>query len=69
MLCSVLTHIHILKLYFAKSYRKEKMAQGRGLSAMFVLLCVLVLLSEMSHATTYVVGDDKGCSFIVFFKH
>jgi len=41
----------------------EKMGQGRGFSAMFVLLSVLVLMSEMAHAATYVVGDKNGWNF------
>jgi len=39
------------------------MAQGRGFSAMIIFFCVLVLLSEMSHAATYVVGDKNGWNF------
>ncbi|WVY92864.1 hypothetical protein V8G54_031952 [Vigna mungo] len=39
------------------------MGQGRGFSAIIVSLCVLLLLSHMALATTYVVGDDKGWGF------
>ncbi|XP_014517504.1 basic blue protein-like [Vigna radiata var. radiata] len=39
------------------------MTQGRGFSAIIVSLCVFLLLSDMAHATTYVVGDDKGWAF------
>ncbi|WVY92466.1 hypothetical protein V8G54_031554 [Vigna mungo] len=49
--------------YSFQRYRKEKMGQGRGFSAIIVSLCVLLLLSHMALATTYVVGDDKGWGF------
>jgi len=39
------------------------MAQGRGFSAMILFCCVLVLLSEMADATSFVVGDNNGWSF------
>ncbi|TKY71321.1 Basic blue protein [Spatholobus suberectus] len=39
------------------------MAQGRGISAIMLLFCMLVLYSEMAHAKTYVVGDAAGWTF------
>jgi len=36
------------------------MVQGRGISATMVVLCMLGLFSEMTHAATYVVGGHIG---------
>ncbi|TKY71320.1 Basic blue protein [Spatholobus suberectus] len=36
------------------------MAQGRGISAIMLLFCMLVLYSEIAHAKTYVVGGRAG---------
>ncbi|KAK7331639.1 hypothetical protein VNO80_28376 [Phaseolus coccineus] len=36
------------------------MVVGRGISATMVVLCMLGVLSEMAHATTYVVGGHIG---------
>jgi len=36
------------------------MGEGRSMSAIVVSLCVLVLYSEMAHASTYVVGGKEG---------
>ncbi|KAL2342170.1 hypothetical protein Fmac_010110 [Flemingia macrophylla] len=41
------------------------MAQGRGISAimMMMLFCVSVISFRMAHATTFVVGDAAGWTF------
>lgn len=41
------------------------MAQGRSSAATMLLLCMLVLYSEMVHAATYVVGDATGWAYNV----
>ena len=38
------------------------MGEGRSMSVTVVLLCMLVLYSEMAHASTYVVGGRTGWS-------
>ncbi|KAG4970837.1 hypothetical protein JHK82_036531 [Glycine max] len=43
----------------------KKMAQGRSSAATMLLLCMLVLYSEMVHAATYVVGDATGWAYNV----